>query len=117
MLSAQAELPPEDPIWASLETSVQMLLFKLLGSLETGFLPHYFIPEINLLERVGEDVRIKCAAIISRWQSNILMTAPLDIPEKLVYLDSIRANASLASAVIRSGMMDSLRDALLREIR
>ena len=56
-LWAQEELPPEDPIWASFETSVQMLLFKLLGSLEAGFLPHYFIPEINLLERVGELVK------------------------------------------------------------
>ena len=82
MLWACEELPPEDPIWASFKKSVQVLLLKLLGSLETGFLPHYFIPEINLLERIGEDVRTKCAAIISRWQNNILMTVPFDMPEK-----------------------------------
>ena len=90
MLWAYEELPPEDPIWASLENSVEMLLFKLLGSLEAGFLPHYFIPEINLLERVGEDVRIKCAAIISRWQSNILMSFPFDISEKLKFINRVR---------------------------
>ena len=45
MLWAYEALPPEDPIWASLENSIQMLLFKLLGFLEVEFLPHYFIPE------------------------------------------------------------------------
>ena len=82
MLWACEELHPEDPIWASLENSVQMLLFKLLGSLEVGFLSHYFIPEINLLETVGQDVRNQCVSVISRWISNILMTAPFDMPEK-----------------------------------
>ena len=86
MLWAYEELPPEDPICVSLENSVQFLLFKLLTSLEVGFLPHYFIPEINLLERVGQDVRIKCAAIISRWQNNILMAAPFNMQEKREYL-------------------------------
>ena len=82
MLWASEELHPEDPIWASLEKSVQVLLFKLLGSLEAGCLPHYFIPEINLLEKIGQDVRNQCIAVISRWISNILMTAPFDLPEK-----------------------------------
>ena len=95
MLWACEELSPEDPIWASLEYSVQMLLFKLLGSLEVGFLSHYFIPEINLLERVGGDVRIRCTDIISRWQSNILMTVPFDMPEKREYIHFIHMFLSL----------------------
>ena len=70
MLWAYEELPPEDPIWASLERSVQFLLSKLLDSLDAGFLSHYFIPEINLLKRVDEDVRRNCIAIINRWQIN-----------------------------------------------
>ena len=86
MMWACEELSPEDPVWASLENSVQTLLVKLLGSLQTGFLPHYFLPEINLLERIGQDVRLKCLAIISRWHSNILMTAPYDIPEKCRFI-------------------------------
>ena len=95
MLWAFEELPPDDPIWASLETSVQILLFKLLGSLEVGFLSHYFIPEINLLERVRQDVRIKCASIISRWQNNILMTAPFDMKEKREDIKVIQICCSL----------------------
>ena len=86
MLWASEELPPEDPIWASLEKSAKMLLSKLLGSLQKRFLAHYFIPEINLLERVGEDVRNQCMVFISRWQSNILMTAPFDLPEKREFI-------------------------------
>ena len=82
MLWACEELHPEDKIWASLENSIQMLLFKLLGSLELGLLSHYFIPEINLLERIGEDVRNQCIAVINRWISHVLMTAPFDLPEK-----------------------------------
>ena len=102
MLWASEELPPEDPIWASLETSTQMLLFKLLGSLQTGFLPHYFIPEINLLERVGEDVRDRCAAIISRWQSNILMTAPFDMPEEREWILLMGSLMSCVSEMSKS---------------
>ena len=89
MLWACEELHPEDPVWASLETSVQILMFKLLGSLEAGFLSHFFIPEINLLQRVGQDVRHQCMAIISRWQSNILMTAPFDMREKREFLNRL----------------------------
>ena len=100
MLWAQEELPPEDPIWASLEKSVQMLLLKLLGSLEAEFLSHYFIPEINLLENVGQDVRNQSIAFIIRWQNNILMTVPFDMPEKREYINSQRTMISEASAAV-----------------
>ena len=89
MLWAYEALPPDDPVWASLENSIQMLLFKLLGYLEDRFLPHYFIPEINLLERVGQDVISQCIAIISRWQNNILIAAPFDIPEKREFINKV----------------------------
>ena len=99
MLWACEELHPEDPIWASLEKSVQILLFKLLGSLEKGFLSHYFIPEINLLERINEDVKEKCIAVINRWQNNILMTAPFDILEKLEYINNFSNIFSIAQSI------------------
>ena len=110
MLWAYEDLPPEDPVWASLENSIQMLQFKLLGYLEVGFLPHYFIPEINLLERVGQDVISQCIAIISRWQNNILMAAPFDIPEKpdfinkclYPYYEALYANADVIRDATRS---------------
>ena len=88
MLWAYEDLSPEDPIWASLENSVQFLLFKLMGSLEAGFLSHYFIPEINLLESVGKDVRRNCKTIISRRLNNVLMSTPSDMQEKLEFIKS-----------------------------
>ena len=108
MLWVYEELPPEDPIWISLQNSVQFLLLKLLASLKAGFLPHYFIPEINLLERVGQDVISQCIAIISRWQNNILMTAPFDLPEKRKFINFVQSKylakfelASVWSNVLR----------------
>ena len=86
MLWACEDFSPDDPIWASLENIVQMLMSMLLSCLEAGFVSHYFIPEINLLERVGEDVRSKCIRIITTLQKNILLAAPFDMPEKLHYL-------------------------------
>ena len=97
MLWACEELHPKDKIWASLENSVQMLLFKLLGSLEAGLLSHYFLQEINLLERVGQDVRNQCIAVISRWISNVLMTAPFDLPEKLEIVKMLSVAGSVAN--------------------
>ena len=89
MMWACEEILPEDPVWTSLESSVQVLLFKLLGGLEVGCVPHYFIPEINLLQGVGEDVKDRCIATISRLQNNILMTAPFDMPEKREFVTKI----------------------------
>ena len=97
MLWACEELHPEDPIWASLENSVQILLFKLLGSLEVGFLSHYFIPEINLLETVSQNVRNQCVSVINRWISNILMTVPFDMPEKREFVKNF---ATIYSAIL-----------------
>ena len=100
MLWACEELHPEDKIWASLENSVQILLFKLLGSLELGLLSHYFIPEINLLDKVGQDVRKRCIAVIRRWISNVLMTAPFDLPEKREVVRKLGVKHSVTGAVL-----------------
>ena len=99
MLWACEELHQEDKIWASLENSVQILFFKLLSSLESGFLYHYFLPEINLLERIGEDVKKQCVTVINRWINNALMTAPFDLPEKREIVKRLSVNFSLAGAV------------------
>ena len=90
MMWACEDLPPEDKLWTSLEDSVQLLLFKLLGSLEVGNVPHYFIPEINLLERVGQDVRSKSISVISSLQKNIFFVTPFDMPEKYKYVEFIQ---------------------------
>ena len=82
MLWVCEDLPPEDSVWTSLEASVQVLLCTLQGGLQKGVIRHYFIPEINLLERVGADVRRKCSAVISCIQRNILMAAPFEMWKK-----------------------------------
>ena len=110
MLWACEEFLPEDLIWTSLESSVQMLLFKLLGSLEVRYLSHYFIPEINLLEFVGADVMEKCVATISCLQNNILMAAPFDMPEKRDFVNTVNAYLKQASAII---MMRDLFSAIV----
>ena len=110
MLWAYEALPPEDPIWASLENRIQVLLFKLLGYLEAEFLPHYFIPEVNLLERVGQDVTSQCIVIINKWQNNFLMAVPFDIPEKrefinkclYPYYEKIYGTSEARRAIMRS---------------
>ena len=99
MLWACEEFLPEDPIWTSLESSVQMLLFKLLGSLEVRYLSHYFIPEINLLEFIGADVMEKCVATISCLRNNILMAAPFDMPEKREFVNTINTYLKQANAL------------------
>ena len=116
MLWACEELHPKDPIWASLENSVQMLLFKLLCSLEVGLLSHYFLPEINLLERVGQDVQNQCIAVISRWISNILMTAPFDLPEKREIVNIYSITFSRVGAVF-SALESDLFEMISKEAR
>ncbi len=76
MLWACEEYSPEDPVWTSLEVGVDILLFKLVEGLKSGHVPHYFIPEINLLERIGKDVREMSVKIIEVLQKNTLMAVP-----------------------------------------
>ena len=77
---------PDDPVWLSLDDSIQVLLSMLLRHLKSRFLPHYFIPQINLLERVGEDVRSKSIAIIGSLQKHRLMATPIDMAEKFEFM-------------------------------
>ena len=79
MMWACEVFPPGHKIWKNLANSVQMLLCMLSDWLKAAYLPHYFIPEINLLERVGEDVRRQCIRIISSIQNNVLMAVPYNM--------------------------------------
>ena len=114
MLWACEELHQEDKIWTSLENSVQMLLFKLLGSLESGFLSHYFMPEINLLERVGEDVKNQCVAVIYRWINNVLMTTPFDLPEKRETVKRLSVHFSRTGAIMFSAAERDIFEMLIK---
>ena len=117
MLWACEELSPDDPIWASLEKSVQILLFKLLGSLEMGSLSHYFIQEINLLARVNEDVIKQCIAVINRWQNNILMTAPFDMLEKREYINNYSNLLSCAHALLIAPVKSEYNEVMMEFFR
>ena len=86
MLWACEQYAPDNPVWQDFEKSVQMLLSKLVDALQSGSLPHYFIPEINLLAQTCEDVKHKCKSIIAKIQKNIFMAAPFDIDEKLEFV-------------------------------
>ena len=93
MLWICEQYAPCDPVWSDFEKGVQMLLSKLMEALESDSLPHFFIPEINLLEQIGEDVRHKCINIITNLQRNIFMAAPFDINEKLEFVRWVHSSA------------------------
>ena len=96
---------PVNPVWSDFETSIQTLLSKLMEALQSGFLPHFFIPEINLLGQIGKDVRDKCINIIKNLQRNIFLAAPFDIDEKLEFVRWMH------SSVERCKMILALRPA------
>ena len=78
---------PTDPVWRSLEVSVQMLLARLVDGLQEGTISHYFLPEINLIERVGSDVIGLCIDEINNLLDNFTLAVPTGIDERL---DTVR---------------------------
>ena len=87
-------------MWRDFENSVQMLLSKVAKALQSGSLPHFFIPEINLLAQTGTDVRQKCINIIKTLQKNIFMAAPFDIDEKLEFVRWIHTSVEKCRLVL-----------------
>ena len=92
MLWASEERHPDDPVWSSLEASVQMLLARLVDGLQKGIIPHYFLPEINLLERVDSDIIDLAIGMIMSIQENPYEAFPDEIDEKM---DAFRLGRSL----------------------
>ena len=77
------EYPPTDPVWESLEVSVHMLLARLADGLQEGTISHYFLPDINLIERVGRDVIDLSIDKIKNLQDNLTFPLPPDLDERL----------------------------------
>ena len=100
MLWICEQYAPYDPVWSNFETGVQILLDKLMEALQSGFLPHFFIPEINLLAPIGEDVRDKCINIIKSIQRNIFVAAPFDIDEKLEFVRWLHASVEQSRMIL-----------------
>ena len=100
MLWTCEQYPPDDTVWRDFEKSVQMLLSKLVDALQRGCLPHYFIPEINLLAQTGEDVTQKCISIIEKIQKNIFMAAPFDIDEKVEFVRWVHSTVEKSRKIL-----------------
>ena len=83
MLWVCEEYPPTHPVWRSLEDSVKMLLSRLVDGLQDGKVPHYFLPEINLIERVGDDVIDFCIGKIMNLQDKFSVAIPTVTDERL----------------------------------
>ena len=93
------EYAPSDPIWTSLEVSVQMLLARLVDGLQEGFISHYFLPEINLIERVGKDVTALCIGKIKNLQHNFTLAVPTGIDERLDNANLLRRLSMLVQRI------------------
>ena len=79
------EYPPTDPVWESLEVSVQMLLAKLVDGLQKGAIYHYFLPEINLIETVGSDAIKLCKDKIENLLVKLTIAVPTGLDERLEF--------------------------------
>ena len=99
MLYVCEEHPPTDPVWSSLEASVVMLLKRLVEGLRKGIVPHYFLPEINLLDRVGSDVIELSIGVIMSLENHPYEALPDDFDEKLDLLRLIRSFCEKGKAI------------------
>ena len=60
------EYPPEHRIWLknSCVDTLNHLFSKLLSDLEEKHLPYYFIPSINVIDKIDDSVRIKMVTTV-----------------------------------------------------
>ena len=66
----------------NLDANIRILLEKLLGYIDKRFLPHYFIPELNLLSRLPESLFTMMEEDLDRDR---LLNDPMSfIPEDLL---------------------------------
>ena len=93
------EYPPTDSVWTSLELSVQMLLARLVDNLQDGKIAHYFLPEINLIERVGSDVIAFCIDEVKNLQDNLTMAVPTDLDERLDVVKILRRASEILKRI------------------
>ena len=98
------QTPPDHPLWKckteqDFLNTLRHFFVRLMRNFKDGFLPYYFIPEINLIEGIPEEI-----------SSNVLATLEqltLDIKSHLPYKES--------RAIVKS-WLDSMSNALYRTI-
>ena len=111
------EYPPAHPVWESLELSVQMLLAKLVDGLQEGAISHYFLPEINLIERVGSDVICRCIDKVMNLKDDVTMAVPTDSDERLEVARFFQSRNEIVKCVIPMWLeMDCRFGAMLPEV-
>jgi len=63
---------PDHPLWtdttSSILTALSQLLQKLHSYFQRSYMPYYFIPSINILQRIPLDVTSKVSLMIFRIQ-------------------------------------------------
>ena len=66
------EYPPEHRIWLknSCVDTLNHLFSKLLSDLEEKHLPYYFIPSINVIDKIDDSVRIKMVSTVKEIVSD-----------------------------------------------
>ena len=75
MLWTCEKYPPNDPFWSNDNASILRILKYLITELhqnfDRGFLPYYFIPEINLLGHLPSGIVRKLTSILYNMKHNI----------------------------------------------
>ena len=70
------QTPPDDPLWDFISdkeflTSLGYFFKKLMGYFKEGFLPYYFIPELNLLDSLPDKLSEKALQKFQNLNANI----------------------------------------------
>ena len=91
MFWASEKYPPESEIWqkASSIYAVTYLLRELLSALEKKHLPYYFIPCINVIERVNDTLRMKLISKIEKILCEVQRFVPADVSEVIIISQEI----------------------------
>ena len=93
--------PPDHWIWqkGSCVRALTYLFVKLLSTLENEHLPYYFIPSINVIEKVNYTVRAKIKSKVKEIILNIEMFIPDNVAE---VIEVCRGIISLSNALKNS---------------
>ena len=81
MFWASEKYPPDSKMWqkASSIYAVTYLFRELLSALEKNYLPYYFIPCINVIEKVNDTLRMKLISKIEEILCNTERFIPTDV--------------------------------------
>ena len=93
--------PPQDELWKdeNLFLSVEVLLSHFEKSMHDRFLPHFFIPDYNLIQDVPVDLMTEAAAKARRLRDRIIFYIPYNTEELIHYVKDTGVKFGLHIAV------------------